>query len=309
MGCLPYLKYRYSDPSSPQLAPSESTASYFFAGNRLFSRRQGGSCLNKKSQEGKEILWNGNALSFQLGKQITVRHKFRIWSKEKFPWGFRLNVLIWDTKVPNIEINASSWEATFIEPLRSAWTCHETDLRKPSAKMHQNSLLAALFSAGTALATPTPVRPAVAASRSACVIKCPIIFDGRVPNGTAVTYFDTSNSLFNPDYVKGANLKWSQILQVPSVTKSKFDTGGYEPIEVTISDASIFNNQTGFRRAGLQFSSDSSTGPGDSGVKTIHWSVKQDPAKPMNLSHEYLVRLFPLENAAQNWSRKVLICK
>jgi hypothetical protein len=29
----------------------------------------------------------------------------------------------------------------------------------------------------------------------------------------------------------------------------------------------------------------------------------------MNLSHEYLVRLFPLENAAQNWSRKALIRK
>ncbi|OCK90616.1 glycoside hydrolase family 131 protein [Cenococcum geophilum 1.58] len=154
--------------------------------------------------------------------------------------------------------------------------------------MHRNSLLTVLFSAGTALATQPPVRPAVAASRSACVIKCPIIFDGRVPNGTAMTYFDTSNSLFNPDYVKGANLKWSQILQVPSVTASRFDAGGYEPLEVTISDASIFNNQTGFRRAGLQFSSDSPTGPGNSGMKTIHWSVKQDPAKPMNLSHEYL---------------------
>jgi len=208
-----------------------------------------------------------------------------------------------------MEINASSWEATFIKPLGPAWTCHETDLSKPSTKMHRNTLLAVLFSTETALAAPAPVRPAVAASRPACVIKCPIIFDGRVPNGTAVTYFDTSNSLFNPDYVKGANLKWSQILQVPSVTASRFDTGGYEPIEVTISDASIFNNQSGFRRAGLQFSSDSSTGPGNSGVKTIHWSVKQDPAKPMNLSHEYLVRLFPLENTAQNWSRKVLIRK
>jgi hypothetical protein len=208
-----------------------------------------------------------------------------------------------------MEINASSWEATFIKPLGPAWTRHETDFNKPSAKMHRNSLLAILFSAGTALATQTPVRPAVAASRSACVIKCPIIFDGRVPNGTAMTYFDSSNSLFNPDYVKGANLKWSQILQVPSVTASRFDAGGYEPIEVTISDASIFNNQTGFRRAGLQFSSDSLTGPGNSGMKTIHWSVKQDPAKPMNLSHEYLVSLFPLENAAQNWGRKVLIRK
>ncbi|KAF2502172.1 hypothetical protein BU16DRAFT_587271 [Lophium mytilinum] len=148
--------------------------------------------------------------------------------------------------------------------------------------MQSFTLLAAALFASAGFASPTPAKRAVNA------INCPIVFDGRVPVGTAATFFDTSNALFNADYVKGANLKWSQILQLPNVSSSRFDGSGYEAIEVTLSDASIFNNQNGFRRAGLQFASDSSTGPGASGVKTLHWSVKQDATRPLNLTHEYL---------------------
>jgi hypothetical protein len=117
---------------------------------------------------------------------------------------------------------------------------------------------------------------------------CTVILDGRVPSGTTLQTFDTSSSLFNPDYVKGANLAWSDILIEPDVTASRFDVSSGVPIEVTISDASIFNSQTGFRRAGLQFKADSSSDSSDSGIKTIHWSVKQDPERPLNLTHEYL---------------------
>lgn len=122
------------------------------------------------------------------------------------------------------------------------------------------------------------------------LVKCPVVLDGRVPAGTPLTFFDTSNTLFNPDFVKGNNLKWSQILQLPNVTASRFDAaGGNIPVEVTISDASIFQSQNGFRRAGLQFAADSANDASDTGIKTIHFSVKQDPQRKLNLTHEYLV--------------------
>jgi hypothetical protein len=118
-------------------------------------------------------------------------------------------------------------------------------------------------------------------------VKCSVVFDGRIPVNTTPTYFDTSNALFNPDYVKGNDLKWSQILKFPN-DSSRFDGDKFTAVEVTISDQSIFQKQNGFRRAGLQFSKDAADGEGGKGVKTLHWSVKQDPARPLNLTHEYL---------------------
>lgn len=119
--------------------------------------------------------------------------------------------------------------------------------------------------------------------------KCPIVFDGRVPLNTDPTFFDTyaTNTIFNPDYVKGNDLKWSQILKFPA-DASRFDGSAYTAVEVTLSDKSIFQKQNGFRRAGLQFLRDASDGEGGKGVKTLHWSVKQDAARPLNLTHEYL---------------------
>ncbi|KAL1874737.1 hypothetical protein VTK73DRAFT_265 [Phialemonium thermophilum] len=129
-------------------------------------------------------------------------------------------------------------------------------------------------------------------------IKCPIIFDGRIKSALTATDFDSSStSPFNPDYVKGQGLKWSDIILFPTdAGTSRFDSAGdanataeYKPLEVTISDKSIFQNQNGFRRAGLQFQGDSNNdSPAVKGVKTIHFSVKLDPTRPFNLSHEYL---------------------
>lgn len=118
--------------------------------------------------------------------------------------------------------------------------------------------------------------------------QCPVLLDGRVPSNATLASFDTENGIFNPDYVKGNNVTWSQILEEPEVAPSKFDVPEYKPIEVTINDDSIFQKQYGFRRAGLQFAADSSNDTSDSGVVTLHWSVKQDLQKPLNLSHEYL---------------------
>jgi hypothetical protein len=149
--------------------------------------------------------------------------------------------------------------------------------------MTRQSIAAVLLAAGSALAAPLT-------SVAAADIKCPIVFDGRVPVGTAPTFFDTyaTNTIFNPDYVHNSALKWSEILKFPN-DSSRFDGTQYIPLEVTVSDKSIFQTQNGFRRAGLQFLKDAADGDGQKGIKTLHFSVKQDPARPLNLTHEYLV--------------------
>ncbi|KAK0624722.1 hypothetical protein B0T17DRAFT_493284 [Bombardia bombarda] len=147
------------------------------------------------------------------------------------------------------------------------------------------SLLAAAVAPSQALARPKHVHAANA------TIKCPIVFDGRVAAASALTDFDSySTSLFNAEYVKGQNLKWSQIIKFPETGgNARFDNATYKPFEVTISDTSIFQTQKGFRRAGLQFQGDTNNdSPASSGIKTIHFSIKQDPQRALNLTHEYL---------------------
>jgi len=123
--------------------------------------------------------------------------------------------------------------------------------------------------------------------------QCPIQFDGRVPAGTTPAAFDLPTSLFNPTNVFGQNLSWSQIIQIPNVPASLFDAkNNTEAIEVTLSDASIFapsatNIQTGFRRAELLPASNNGTDPSTLGVKTLHFSIRKDDSRPLNISHEY----------------------
>ncbi|KAE9574626.1 hypothetical protein CGMCC3_g9383 [Colletotrichum fructicola] len=144
----------------------------------------------------------------------------------------------------------------------------------------------------TLLTLATPALSAALTCRS--LIRCPLIFDGRIPSTAVPTDFDTPNgggwNPFNPSYVKGNNLLWSDILLLPSVPASRFDAAaGSRAVEVTISDESIFMSQRGFRRAGLQFAADANTGsPGGEGAKTLHFSVRQDAQRPLNLTHEYL---------------------
>lgn len=126
---------------------------------------------------------------------------------------------------------------------------------------------------------------------------CPIVFDGRVPSTATPADFDTANgggwNPFNPDYVKGETLEWLDIILLPQgLEASLFDSANASSSpEVTISDLSIFNDQQGFRRAGLQFLEDTNAGsPGSSGQKTLHFSLRLDEERLFNLTHEYLVR-------------------
>lgn len=121
-------------------------------------------------------------------------------------------------------------------------------------------------------------------------IKCPITIDGRIPESIDLATFDTSASPFNPDYSKGENVSWSEILRLPKVPASRFDKPGHKAVEVTINDDSIFapggNRQWGFRRAGLLMGNGSDAS--NEGVQTFHWSVMQDKKAKMNLTHEYM---------------------
>ncbi|CAG7555051.1 unnamed protein product [Fusarium equiseti] len=146
----------------------------------------------------------------------------------------------------------------------------------------------------TLLASVVSAAPADDRSCSKTKNICPVVFDGRVPANASLTDFDKENgggwNPYNPGFVKGNNISWSEILKLPQTTRSRFDAAGKTlPLEVTISDESIFMKQVGFRRAGLQFSKDKNEGsPGSEGIKTLHFSLMQDESRPLNLSHEYL---------------------
>jgi hypothetical protein len=138
----------------------------------------------------------------------------------------------------------------------------------------------------------TLVAGAAALPTSRFDTKCPIALDGRVPSNATLKTFDTTSSPFSPTYTKGQNLTWSQIIKLPEIRASKFDLSVHsKALEVTINDASIFlpggsSRQVGFRRAGLLMGNGSDAT--NVGVKTFHWSVKQDLNAKMNLTHEYM---------------------
>ncbi|RDW80951.1 hypothetical protein BP5796_05649 [Coleophoma crateriformis] len=122
---------------------------------------------------------------------------------------------------------------------------------------------------------------------------CSLQFNGRLPAGANPSSFDAKTSLFDSGSVFGKNLTWGSIIQIPAVTASLFDAKvGSIPFEVTISDQSIFapsatNVQTGFRRAELLPASNNGSDPSTLGIKTLHFSLMKDAARPLNTSHEY----------------------
>ncbi|KAH9210271.1 hypothetical protein DL95DRAFT_371112 [Leptodontidium sp. 2 PMI_412] len=127
--------------------------------------------------------------------------------------------------------------------------------------------------------------------------KCPLQFDGRVPKDATLATFDGSSSPFNAQYVLGANLKWSGVLQLPAVNSSLVRSN-------PTHDKSIFNSQTGFRRAELLPLSNSGTDTSTTGIKTMHFSIMKDTARPLDTAHEY--QLFFLESSDYSTNQVVL---
>lgn len=122
-------------------------------------------------------------------------------------------------------------------------------------------------------------------------ISCPIVFDGRVQKFATGTSFANGDLPYDPSYVLGANLTWTDALRFPKNPQSLFDNSSTKAVEVTINDRSIFtpspdNRQTGFRRAEL-LSQPLNATDSVTGIKTLHWSLKTDHFRPLDYSHEY----------------------
>ena len=151
---------------------------------------------------------------------------------------------------------------------------------------------------------------------------CELQFDGRVPGDLAATDLDVPNDIFSETVVLGQGLTFSQALQLlPANTGSlvrsspalefyswftdrrliQFDLNANDkPIAVSISDQSIFNDQVGFRRAELIPASNDGTDASTKGVKTLHFSVLKDDARPLNLSHEYQLAFLESQDFSTN---------
>lgn len=120
-----------------------------------------------------------------------------------------------------------------------------------------------------------------------------MVWDGRVTLKTTPADFDKNSSIFDHQFVHGENQTWAEIVKFPIVEPSMFDILKLsKPVEVTLSDASVFLSgpgglQTGFRRSELIPATNNGTDPTVVGTTTFHWSVRNDPSRPLNYSHEY----------------------
>lgn len=97
-------------------------------------------------------------------------------------------------------------------------------------------------------------------------------------------------------------MNFSDIIVFPNVSASMFDKAtNTKAFEITINDKSIFvpkggQPQTNIRRADLLPSIRSTlNNVSTTGVRTMHFSVQQDPAKPINTTHDY--QIMNLESA------------
>ncbi|KAI5851108.1 hypothetical protein DFP73DRAFT_536001 [Morchella snyderi] len=138
-----------------------------------------------------------------------------------------------------------------------------------------------------------------------------IIFDGRIPVKARLADLDSASaSPFNAEYVLGAGQKWSDVAEFPRVETSLYDLRSRsKAIEVTINDDSIFapggNPQPGFRRSELLPKPNNGTDATVSGHTTFHFSIKDDPHRPLNYSHQYeLVFIETNDYSSHVWTLK-----
>ena len=121
-----------------------------------------------------------------------------------------------------------------------------------------------------------------------------IIWDGRVSSWFALEDFDSATlSPYNQTHLHGYE-NWSDIIKFPVVPRSLFDFEvGTKALEVTVDDSSLFlsggiNLQYGFRRAELNPVPNNCTADHFvDGKRVIHWSVRADPNRLLNFTHEY----------------------
>ncbi|KAF3928446.1 hypothetical protein ABW20_dc0102666 [Dactylellina cionopaga] len=120
----------------------------------------------------------------------------------------------------------------------------------------------------------------------------PIVFDGRIPPLFRSEKFDSyDTSPYNAEYVLGQE-PWSKVIHFPNVPDSLFDVPlNGKSLTVTINGKSIFapggNPQSGFRRSELLPGPNSGNDITTNGVTAHHFSIRTDPTRPLNYTHEY----------------------
>ncbi|TQN67539.1 hypothetical protein CSHISOI_07913, partial [Colletotrichum shisoi] len=123
-----------------------------------------------------------------------------------------------------------------------------------------------------------------------------VLPDGRIKADAVPEDFNVLESVFKSAVVKGDGLKFSDIITFPEVEASLFDKAGKtKAFAINIDDKSIFipkggEPQSNIRRADLLPSIRSQLNDvAVTGVRTMHFSVQRDPAKPLNATHDYQI--------------------
>lgn len=137
---------------------------------------------------------------------------------------------------------------------------------------------------------------------------CTLTFDGRIPQAATAQTFVSKQSPFNPTHVLGPNVTWDEIIEFPAIPQSRFDkVVNSKPVGLSISDKSVFLSgteglETALRRAELLLNKRDDT---VSGHVTWHLSLRTDPARPLNYTHEYLLAFHEAQDfQADFWSIK-----
>jgi hypothetical protein len=138
--------------------------------------------------------------------------------------------------------------------------------------------------------------------------QCQLSFDGRAPLNATSALFASNSSAFNPKYVLGQNVTWDQVIEFPCVPRSRFDKKRKtKSIGLSLSDKSVFRSgsegvETMLRRTELLVNKKDDT---VSGHKTWHISMRTDPARPLNYTHEYVLAFHEAQDyQADFWSIK-----
>ncbi|TID06590.1 hypothetical protein CH35J_000080 [Colletotrichum higginsianum] len=123
-----------------------------------------------------------------------------------------------------------------------------------------------------------------------------VLPDGRIKADAVPEDFNVLESVFKSAVVKGDGLKFSDVITFPEVEASLFDkAGNTKAFAINIDDKSVFIPQGGeaqsnIRRADLLPSIRSQLNDvAVTGVRTMHFSVQRDPAKPLNATHDYQI--------------------
>ncbi|KAI1259897.1 glycoside hydrolase family 131 protein [Xylariaceae sp. FL1019] len=124
--------------------------------------------------------------------------------------------------------------------------------------------------------------------------QCNLQFGERVPSNFFAAMLPTTSSTQTVFLYKVARVnRWMSLRDIDTI-----------PVEVPIDDQSIFapsadKVQTGFRRAELFIVSNDGKDASTTGVKTLHFRVRKDIAKPLNLNGTILGAVTTVSNTLQ----------